>query len=292
MDFVFHRNIHSLHGTALMSQSAPLRYSDAVSCASGSRKHIGGWLAVAVAAAELVESPLAVWFRHVFHPNLVHHTVKHFLHIFVLATQTQTLHKLLEENHAFIQKTLTKAHLSMKKEPPLSIFVHTDGRASELIEARETTPGNHKHSPLYARYVAVLFIQSFFRKCLGARRSVRAVVVNSKRAAPPCERTLTPRPTLRGSAAPVHPGRPQGMQEVDGRRRLADEDGLRRATSASARMMVDPARVTKRQLDYAEAGVLWGSGPLLAQCRRYGFGSLSSGCWLLRGSMGALAKLS
>ena len=260
MDFVFHRNIHSLHGTALMSQSAPLRYSDAVSCASGSRKHIGGWLAVAVAAAELVDSPLHVWFRHIFHPFLVHHTVKHFLHIFVLATQTQTLHKLLEENHAFIQKTLTKAHLSMKKEPPLSIFVHTDGRASELIEARETTPGNHKHSPLYARYVAVLFIQSFFRKRLGARRSVRAVVVNSKRAAPPCERTLTPRPTLRGSAAPVLPGRPQGMQEVDGRRRLADEDGLRRATSASARMMVDPARVTKRQLDYAEAGVLWGSG--------------------------------
>ena len=277
-----------------------------MSCAFGSRKHIGGWLAVAVAAAELVESPLAVWFRHVFHPNLVHHTVKHFLHIFVLATQTQTLHKLLEENHAFIQKTLTKEHLSMKKEPPLSIFVHTDGRASELIEAREITPSNHKHSPLYARYVAVLFIQSFFRKRSGARwlapgklrfelqRSVRAVVVNSEGAAPPRERTLTPRPTLRGLAAAVRPGRPQGMQEVDGRRRLADEDGLRRATSASARMMVDPARVTKRQLDYTEAGVLWGSG--LSLCwhnvgRRCGIGSLSNGCWQLRSSIGALAKL-
>ena len=81
------------------------------------------------------------------------------------------------------------------------------------------------------------------------------------------------------------------MKEVDGRRQLAEEAGLRRATSASARMMVDPACVTKRQLDYAEAGVLWGSGPLLAQCRRYGFGFLSNGCWLLRGSMGTLDKL-
>ena len=264
-----------------------------------------------MAAAELVDSPLHVWFRHIFHPYLVHHTVKHLLHIFVIAKQTQTLHKLLEENNAFIQKTLTKVHLTMKKEPPRSIFMHTDGRAvsrvaSELIEAQEITPGNHKHAPLYARYMAVLFIQSFVRKRLGARRfaldklrfelqrSVRSVVVNSERAAPPRERTLTPRPTLRGLAAAVRPGRPQGMQEVDGRRRLADEDGLRRATSASARMMVDPARVTKRQLDYAEAGVLWGSG--LSLCwhnvgRRYGIGSLSNGCWQLRSSIGALAKL-